>query len=201
MSVNCVRAWGGLSYYRNFTSEISARTKATNGLLEKGVKLHITPEDENTVRETLGELSGSNVWYVPDYAGAMSGSRPCMLVTGASEYGWVAVVEQRHSDGDGRPLRVSSRSTPPDEHNWIATEVEAGAIVWTVQRNRPLLFWNYFPNLQRSSTSAKFVQSCRGSAEGPALARFCQCLHLSDFLQTWGVRFERRHVIVAHLIR
>ena len=130
----------GLSYYRKFISKLASRTKAINGLLKKGVDFHFTAEHEATVRQILGELSGSKVLAFPDFVGAVSGARPFMLVTDASRDGLGAVVEQRHCDGEVRPLCFLSRSTLPNERNWTATELEAGAIVWAVKKNRPLFY-------------------------------------------------------------
>lgn len=81
-------------------------------VVEKGVEFHLTPEHEETMREIVGELPGSNVLYFPDYVGAMSGACPSMLVTDASRDGLSAMVEQRHSDGEALHL-TSESGLPP----------------------------------------------------------------------------------------
>lgn len=168
-------------------------------MLKKGADFHFTSDHEKTVRGFLGELSGSKVPPFSDYDDAVSGGCPFMSVTDASKEGLGAVVEQRHLDGDVRPLCFFSRSTLPNECNWTTTELEAGVIVWAVQKPAAVL-WNTFSNLQRSSTLAKFVQPCGESDYGQALTKNSQCLHLSDLLQTRGVEFEGRHAIAASSI-
>ena len=57
-------------------------------------------------------------------------------MTDASVDGLGAVVEQEQKYGTVRPICVLSRSTPPNERNWSATELECAAIVWAVKKNR-----------------------------------------------------------------
>lgn len=51
-----------------------------------------------------------------------------------------AIIEQKQKDGTVRPLYYMSRSTFPNEQKWSATELECGAIVWAIKKNRTLFY-------------------------------------------------------------
>ena len=84
----------------------------------------------------MEQLSSPDVLAFPDFDAAITGGRLFHLMTDASVDGLGAVVEQEQKYGTVRPICVLSRSTPPNERNWSATELECAAIVWAVKKNR-----------------------------------------------------------------
>ena len=61
-------------------------------------------------------------------------------MTDASKDGLGAVVEQKQPDGSTRPLCFLSRSTSDTERRWTATELECGAIIYAIKKNRQLFY-------------------------------------------------------------
>ncbi len=131
---------GSLSYYRKFLKNMSAKVKPLTALLKKGAKFVFTAEHAAIVKELMERLSSPEVLAFPCYEGAISGERPFRLVTDASVLGLGAVVEQKQKDNKIRPLCYLSRSTFPNEANWPANELECGAIVWAIKKNRTLFY-------------------------------------------------------------
>ena len=131
---------GSLSYYRKFLKNMSAKLKPINAMLKKGAKFAFTADHVAVVRKMMDILSGPEVLAFPCYEGAISGERPFRLTADASISGLGAVIEQEQRDGSIRPLCFLSRSTFPNETRWSPTELEAGAIVWAIKKNRTLFY-------------------------------------------------------------
>ncbi|CAB1109626.1 unnamed protein product [Ectocarpus sp. CCAP 1310/34] len=131
---------GSLSYYRKFLKNMSAKLKPINAMLKKGEKFAFTADHVAVVRKMMDILSGPTVLAFPCYEGAISGERPFRLTADASISGLGAVIEQEQRDGSIRPLCFLSRSTFPNETRWSPTELEAGAIVWAIKKNRTLFY-------------------------------------------------------------
>ena len=140
-SVSALRSViGGLSYYRRYLPRLSAILKPITALLKKGVKFEFTSENEGILRKLLQQLASPLVLAFPDYPAAVSGERPFRLVCDASCDGLGAVIEQQQQDGTIQPLSFLSRTTLPNERAWSATELECGAMVWAIKKNRHLFY-------------------------------------------------------------
>ena len=64
---------------------------------------------------------------------------PITLDTDASKEGYGAILMQTAPDGKEHVLAYASKVTLPNEKNWSTTELEAGAIVWVLEKFRPYL--------------------------------------------------------------
>ncbi|CAB1111520.1 unnamed protein product [Ectocarpus sp. CCAP 1310/34] len=131
---------GSLSYYRKFLKGMSAKLHSVTALLKKDAKFAFTAKHAEVIQEMKDKLSSPEVLAFPDYEGAITGKRKFRLITDASISGLGAVIEQEQEDGTVRPLCYLSRSTYPNERRWSATELECGAIVWAIKKNRTLFY-------------------------------------------------------------
>lgn len=127
-------------YYRAFLPNMAALTRPLNNLLKKGVQFVFTREYVDIVRRLLDKLASPDVLAFPNFDDAIAGVRKFRVITDASTDGLGAVVEQDQPDGTTRPLCFLSRSTLPNERNWSATELECGALVWAIKKNRQLFY-------------------------------------------------------------
>ncbi|CAB1113882.1 unnamed protein product [Ectocarpus sp. CCAP 1310/34] len=105
----------------------------------------------------------------PDYEAAINGSRPFQLSSDASVHGFGAVLEQHQNDGTMRPLVCVSRSTLPNERNWDTTDLEMGALVWTVKKLR-VTSGIWLSDLVNAA-SVPSAGSSRGRSSRPASSR------------------------------
>ena len=121
---------------------MSARMRPITALLKKGATFEFTEDHAKIVREMLDTRCRDqrSCLAFPCYDGAISGDRPFRLVADASTAGLGAVIEQKQPDDSIRPLCFLSRTTYPNEARWSPTELECGAIVWAIKKNRTLFF-------------------------------------------------------------
>lgn len=83
---------GGLSYFRTCIPKMVAASRSVNRLLTKGTQYVFTAEHGGSVTKLfLKRLASPEVLAFPDFAAAISGTRPFCLVADASEYGLGAV--------------------------------------------------------------------------------------------------------------
>lgn len=106
-----------------------------------------------------------DVLAFPNFGDAISGVRKFRVITDASTDGLSGgVIEQDQPDGTTRPLCFLSRTYLPNERNWTSTELECGALVWAVEKNRQLYYGirfevvtNHQPLLNLESLASKVI--------------------------------------------
>lgn len=125
-------------------------------MLKKSGTFTFTADHVKLVREMMDILSSPKVLAFPCYEGAISRERPFRLVADASVAGLGAVIEQAQKYGSVRPIWFLSRTTYSNETRWNATELEMGAIVWTVKKNRTLFYGIPFQNFSDHQPSRNF---------------------------------------------
>ena len=107
---------------------------------------------EAIVRTLLKELSAPPVMVNPDWYAVPDNSRPFLLYCDASVDGFGATLEQEQKDGSTiiRLIVFVSRATLESERHWTPLDLEAGSIVWIINRLRGYLwdttfriFWDH----------------------------------------------------------
>ena len=131
---------GGLSYYRKFLPNMAYHIRPVTALLKKGAAFEFASAMEDTVRTLLAELAAPPILVFPDWDAVIDTSRPLRLHCDASTAGLGATLKQEQPDGSIRSIVYISRATLDNEQNWTPMELEAGCVVWSIQRLRRYLF-------------------------------------------------------------
>ena len=143
--VKQVRAlMGGINYYRKVLPDLSKRLRPINSLPWKGVKFAFTPAMEQLVREILAELATPSIPVFPKWDAVADGSRPFHVYCDACVDGFGAALEQEQEDGSVKPIAYISRATLDSESHWTPLDLEAGSIVWALNRLRCYLWGTKF---------------------------------------------------------
>ena len=120
------------------------RIRPITSLLKQGVKFGFTPAIETAVRELLAELFTPPVFVYPDWDAVSDNFRPFLLHCDAGVDGVRATLEQGQDDYTIRPIVFIRRTTIESERHWTPLDLEAGRIVWSIQRLRGYLWGNNF---------------------------------------------------------
>ena len=132
-TVKQVRSFLGLvSWYRRFVPEFSTIVSPMNGLLKKNAKFIWSTDCENAFIEIKKRLTSAPVLVSPDF------SKRFFVQTDASGVGLGAVLTQK-LEGEDHIIAYASRSLTKSEKLYSATELEALAVVWAVEKFRPYL--------------------------------------------------------------
>ena len=133
--VKQVRAlMGGINYYRKCLPDLSKRLRPINSLLQKRVKFAFTPGMEKLVREILAELATPPILAFSNWDPVTDGSRPFHVYCDACIDGFGTALEQEQADGSTKPNAYINRTTLDSESHWTPPDLEAGSIVWALQR-------------------------------------------------------------------
>ncbi len=121
--------------YRRFVPNFARVAAALNKLLTKGMDKNLpSPNDEQMKSFTMlrDALVSAPILRLPDP------NRPFSVDTDACDYQIGATLFQEYEDGR-HPVGFWSRSLPPAEKNYSASELECLAVVWAAQILRPYL--------------------------------------------------------------
>ena len=135
---------GGLSYYRKRLNDKAKRIQSITSLLKQGVKFVFTPALETIVRERLAEMSTPPIIVYPNWNAVSDNFRPFLLHCDAGVDGVRATLEQGQDDYTIRPIVFIRRTTIESERHWTPLDLQAGRIVWSIQRLRGYLWGNNF---------------------------------------------------------
>ena len=122
---------------------MSTRLRPGNAFLKQRVKFIFTPAMKAIIRQLLHDLATPPILVYPDWDAVDNNSRPFRLYSDASRDGG-ATLEQEESDGSVRPIVFISRATLDKERSWTPLDLEAGRIVWAIQRLRGHLWSTNF---------------------------------------------------------
>ena len=99
---------------------------------------------EANVRAILRKLAEPPILVYPDWDAVADKSRPFRFHCNASNDGFGATPEQDQSDGSVHPILFISRATLDSERSWASFDLEAGSIVWAIERLRGHLWSTRF---------------------------------------------------------
>jgi len=123
--------------YINLTVNFAKNTANLRALTREGVEFQFSKECEAEFESIKKRLIGQPVMSFPDF------SRRFILTTDACKEGYGAILSQMYPDGE-RVIAYASKSTNEHEKNYSATELEAGAVVWAVDKFKLYLTDNPF---------------------------------------------------------
>ena len=135
-----------------------------------------TPEADAAFERVKKRLSTAPIIHFADF------SQPFVLVTDASEVGIGAVLLQKSGDKDCI-VAVASQTLSPVEQRWSATEREAYAVVWGVEKFDYFLRARPFTVLT-DHKSLTYID--RTTFKNPKIAR-------------WQERLEKYHFVVEYI--
>ena len=69
-----------------------------------------------------------------DWGAVADNSRPFVLYCDASRDGFGATIEQEQPEDSIRPIVFDSHATLNNERSWAPLDLEAGSIVWAIER-------------------------------------------------------------------
>ena len=126
-------------------AEMAEMIPPITSLLKQGVKYLFTPVLGVIVQKVLEELSAPPVLVYPDWDEVAENFRPAPLYCDASSIdGYGATLGQEQNDGPIRPIVFISRATLESERHRTPLDLEAGSIVWNIERLRGCLWRTSF---------------------------------------------------------
>ena len=152
--------------------------RPVTALLKKGAAFEFASAVEDTVRTLLAELAALPILVFPDWDAFIDTPRPLRLHCDASTAGLGATLEQEQPDGSIRPIVYISRATLDNEQNWTPMELEAGCVVWSIQRLRRYLFGVYFLVFTDQQC---LQQICKIGETKPRIQRWMEFLSAYNF--------------------
>jgi hypothetical protein len=124
---------GFVGYYRRFIENSAVIAKPLYNLCKKDAEFKWT-ENCQTAFELMKEvLCSAKVMRYPDF------KLPFILTTDASGIGIGAILEQEEN-GVRKPVAYGSRTLREEETRYTTTELELGAIKWTVKHFKYYLY-------------------------------------------------------------
>ena len=120
-------------YYRQFVCDFPQIAHPLHHLLKHDVPFLWSKECQKSLDQLKTALVSATVLAYPKF------DKPFVVETNASGYGLGAVVEHQQSDGQWHPVAYASRTLPPHEKSYGATELEALGVVWALKMFRPYL--------------------------------------------------------------
>ena len=124
---------GQCGVIRKVLRDLSKRIHPITSLLRNGVKVDFMPAMEVVVSEILAELAAPPISVLSDWDVMADGSHPFHVYCDARIDGFGG---QEEPDGSMRPIAYISRATLDSERHWSPLELEAGSIVWAIERLR-----------------------------------------------------------------
>ena len=129
-----VRAFLGLAgYYRKFIRDFARIARPLHQLTAEKQKWQWTETEQASFEQLKTALTTAPMLRFPNP------KWPVLLDTDASKDGYGAILMQTAPDGKEHVLAYASKVTLPNKRNWSTTELEAGAIIWALEKFRPYL--------------------------------------------------------------
>jgi hypothetical protein len=174
-----LRAWLGLAnYYRRFVKNMAKMVAPLTALTAKDAEIVIGPEQERAMRQVNAALALHTAMSYPDYAAAATGERPFIVATDACKDGFGAVISQKDSSMQERPIAFASRATLANEKKWSTTDLEAGAIVFGIKKFRHMLWGTPF-ELHTDHRALQYLDSIRErTARGARWSEFLSAFQI-----------------------
>jgi hypothetical protein len=175
-----LRSWLGLAnYYRRFVKNMAKIVAPLTELTAKDADLVIGPAQEKAMRQVNAAMALHTVMSYPDYTAAATGDRPFIVATDACKEGFGAVLSQKDSAQQERPIAFSSRATLPNEKRWSTTDLEAGAIVFGIKKFRHMLWGTPF-ELHTDHRALQYLDSIRErTARGARWSEFLSAFQIN----------------------
>lgn len=131
-SVREVRSFlGTAGWYRRFIRNFSSMTAPLTDLIRKGIKFKITDAARDSFDQVKSALTTAPVLAHPDF------KKRFFIQCDASSYGVGAVLFQKDSEGNERPIAFFSQKLNEAQRNYSVTEKECLAAVLAIKRFRP----------------------------------------------------------------
>lgn len=129
---------GLVNFYRRFLPNLSAVLQPLNSLLASGTPWRWETDEKQAFRRSKELLASAAILAHFDPG------KPTVLVTDASPFGIGAVLAQRESSGEERPIGFASRSLATAEKNYSQLDKEALSLVFGVTKFRQYLWGRQF---------------------------------------------------------
>ena len=127
-----VRAFLGLAgYYRRFIKNFARIAQPLYKLTGDHNPWKWGDEEQQSFDALKEALTSAPMLHFPQFEWQM------ILDTDASAEGFGAILMQKDPEGKERVLAYASRLTHDNEKKWSASELEAGAIIWALEKFRP----------------------------------------------------------------
>ena len=130
-TVRKVKSFLGLSgFYRQYIEGYGKIAEPLTRLLKKDAKFKWDTPQQEAFDKLKERLTTAPVLTFPNF------DKPFYLATDASGIGLGAVLMQKTSEGKLKPIAYASRKLAKAEGNYAATDLEALAVVWGLQKFR-----------------------------------------------------------------
>lgn len=127
------RFLGMAVYYRAFIKDFARIAAPLHKLTKKDTPYTWEDKHQQAYQTLKDKLTSADVLAHPNY------TKPFILYTDACIDGFGAILSQIGEDGKEHPICYISRQTSPAERNYSITELECGAVVWSLKKLHPYL--------------------------------------------------------------
>jgi len=124
---------GKCQYYHRFVPNFSKMCAPLYKATRANITFDWNKECQRAFEELRDALTSCQVLAHPDY------SRPFIIDCDGSQDGLGATLIQDQGKGE-RPIAYISRTLGDYEKKWTATEIEAAAVMWALERFRPYIY-------------------------------------------------------------
>lgn len=163
---------GTAGWYRRFIRNFSTMTTPLTDLIKKGIKFKITDEAIESFNKLKQALTTAPVLSHPDF------KKRFYVQCDASDYGVGAVLFQKDSENNEKPIAFFSMKLNAAQRNYSVTEKECLAAVLAVKRFRPYIELMPF-SVITDHASLKWLMSLKDL--NGRLARWALQLQTFDF--------------------
>lgn len=137
-NINEIRRFiGTASWYRRFIPNFSSIMAPLTRLTQKSVKWNWSKECEDSFRILKEKLISSPILTCPDF------NRTFILQCDSSSYGIGCCLVQEFPEGE-KVICFLSRSLTKQEKNYSTTELEALAVIWSIEKLRHYVEHTHF---------------------------------------------------------
>lgn len=132
------RFLGMAGYYRKFIKNFGTISGPLSDVTGSNSKFIWGPDQAKAFQELKDSFEKNVILKHPDY------TKPFMIETDASGSGIGAVLLQKDTNGQERPVFFASRKLTPGERKWITRDQEGLAIVYGVTTFRHHILGTHF---------------------------------------------------------
>ena len=174
-TITQLRGFLGLAnYYRKFVPNFAKIANPLTELTKKDsdVRKDWTPDCDAAMESLKDHLCSAVILLRPDP------DKPCKVQVDWQPNAVAAILSRTDADGYERPISFASKTLSGAERNWGATDGEAYAAYWGVEKFRNLLQGSKFV-LETDHDCLKYLMTCK-TLRGK-LARYAMHLQQYDF--------------------